>query len=266
MGKIISFANNKGGVGKTTSCVSLGYGLRNKGMKVLLIDADPVGGLTTMMGIDKNMLAETAFSVLQKVVRKEQFDITAGIISVNDIDILPTDTDLGNFEDILPAIGKENIFKRYLSKIRENYDFILIDCQGTINMLVINSLAASDRVIIPVKADLLSYEGTALIFDLINQILDPIDGINQKLSISGVLLTIAKQRTRSFREFREQFTQDCGKDIHIYDSIIPDSIRGADVSAAFKSIYEFDRNGSVAAAYSQFTEEFLRRESREDTI
>jgi chromosome partitioning protein len=259
MGKVIAFANNKGGVGKTTSCASLGYGLVNKGKRVLLIDADPVGGLTTMMGIDKDTLTETAFSVLKRIVKKEDFEKTLGINNINGIDILPTDTDLSNFEDILPVMGKENIFKRYLSKIKEDYDYILIDCQGTINMLVINSLVASDSVVIPVKADLLSYEGTALIFDLINQIVDPVDGINQNLSIAGVLLAIAKKRTRSFREFKEQFIKDCGEGVYIFESIIPDSIKGSDVSASFKSIYEFDKNGNVSAAYSQFTDEILRR-------
>lgn len=255
MGKIIAFANNKGGVGKTTTCASLGYGLANEGKKVLLIDADPLGSLTTMMGINKDDLIETTFTVMRRVIKREDFDSGLGILNINGLNILPTDTDLNSFEDILPQIGKENVFKRYILKIKNDYDYILIDCQPAINMLVINSLAASDSVVIPVKADLLSYEGTALIFDLIDQIVDPIDGINPNLSIAGVIMTIAKQRTRSFREFKEQLEQDCGNAIHIFSSIIPDSIKGADVSASYKSIYEFDKNGKVSAAYKAFTDE-----------
>lgn len=257
MCRVISFVNNKGGVGKTTSCASLGYGLAENNFRVLLIDADPLGSLTRMFGINKDECEENIYAVMKQIIKREEFEDMFGIQTINGIDILPSSGELNDIDVLLPHIGKENILKRYVYRMKEYYDYILIDCQPAINNLVINSLVASDSAIIPVKADVFSYDGLEQIVDLINQIVDPMDGINTRLRVDGVLMTIAKKRTKSFNRFLEQLKEDCGDGIHIFESIIPDSIKGADVSATLKSIYEYDKNCSVALAYKQFTNEII---------
>lgn len=257
MCRVIAIANNKGGVGKTTTCASLAYGLVNSNRSVLIIDADPLGSLTRMFGINKDECEENLYTVMKQIIKKEEFDKSFGIQQINGIDILPSSGELNDIDVILPHIGKENVLKRYVYRLRDAYDYILIDCQPAINNLVINSLTASDSVVIPVKADIFSYDGLEQIIDLINQIVDPIDGINTELRVDGVLITIAKKRTKSFGSFLKQLKEECEGGIHIFESIIPDSIKGADVSAAMKSIYDYDKNCSVAQAYRHFTDEII---------
>ena len=257
MCRVIAIANNKGGVGKTTTCASLAYGLVNKNKNVLIIDADPLGSLTRMFGINKDECEENVYSVMKQIIKREEFDKSFGIRKINGIDILPSSGELNDIDVLLPHVGKENVLKKYIYRLRDFYDYILIDCQPAINTLVINSLVASDSVIIPVKADIFSYDGLEQIIDLINQIVDPMDGINTELRVDGVLITIAKKRTKSFGSFLKQLKEECEGGIHIFESIIPDSIKGADVSATMKSIYDYDKNCSVALAYKQFTDEII---------
>lgn len=257
MCRVIAIANNKGGVGKTTTCASLAYGLVRRNRSVLIVDADPLGSLTRMFGINKDECEENIYTVMKQIIKREEFDKSYGIQKVNGIDILPSSGELNDIDVLLPHVGKENVLKKYICRLRNFYDYILIDCQPAINTLVINSLVASDSVIIPVKADVFSYDGLEQIIDLINQIVDPVDGINTDLRVDGVLITIAKKRTKSFNAFLKQLKEECEGGIHIFKSIIPDSVKGADVSATMKSIYDYDKNCSVALAYRQFTDEII---------
>lgn len=155
MCKVISVSNQKGGVGKTVTCVNLGIGLAREGKRVLLIDADPQGSLTISLGCQEpDKLEYSLATVMMKIINDEEFDATAGIIHHKEgVDILPGNIELSGLEiSLIGVISRETILREYVESIRDQYDYIIIDCMPSLGMLTINALACADSVLIPVQA------------------------------------------------------------------------------------------------------------------
>ena len=256
--KIISIANQKGGVGKTTTTVNLGIGLARHGERVLLIDADPQGDLTTSLGFRKqDELEVTLTDVMQKVVKDEEIFLDYGILRHEEgVDLLPSNIELETIEvGLVNVMSRENTLKQYINKVKEQYDYILIDCRPSLGMLTINALTASDSVIIPVQAHYLSVKGMTQLLQTINKVQRT---INPDLKIDGVLLTLADMKTRLAKSTLETLKNTYGEQIKIYETVIPLGIKAAEVSLSGKSLYSYDDNSKPSIAYAEFTKEVLK--------
>lgn len=256
--KVIALANQKGGTAKTTSTVNLGIGLANQGKRVLLVDADPQGDLTTALGwTEADNLSVTLTTQMERVIRDEPFDCHEGILHHDEgVDLVPTNIELSGMEmTLVNAMSREFTLKNYLSELKKEYDYILIDCMPSLGMLTINALAAADSVIIPVQAHYLPLKGMTQLVKTIGRVQRK---INPSLKVDGVLLTLADMRTNLARATAESLKQNYGRVVKVYKTVIPVSVKAAETSAAGKSIYRYDKNGAAAKAYADFTGEVMR--------
>lgn len=256
--KVIALANQKGGTAKTTSTVNLGIGLANQGKRVLLVDADPQGDLTTALGwTEADNLDVTLTTQMERVIRDEPFDCHEGILHHDEgVDLVPTNIELSGMEmTLVNAMSREFTLKNYLSGLKKEYDYILIDCMPSLGMLTINALAAADSVIIPVQAHYLPLKGMTQLVKTIGRVQRQ---INPSLKVDGVLLTLADMRTNLARATAESLKQNYGRVVKVYKTVIPVSVKAAETSAAGKSIYRYDKNGAAAKAYADFTGEVMR--------
>lgn len=257
MSKVIAIANQKGGVGKTTTTVNLGIGLVNEGKKVLLIDCDAQGSLTESLGFQNpDDLKITLSTMMQKAINEEPFAKDEGIIHHNEgVDLVPANIELSGMETALVNImNRERALKTYIDKVKDNYDYVLIDCTPSLGMLTINSLAAADEVIIPVQAHYLPAKGLEQLITTVGKVKRQ---INPDLKIGGILLTMVDKRTKFAKDVSGQIRFNYGKHLTIYKTEIPLSVKAAETSAVGKSIYTYDCNGKAADAYKDFTKEVL---------
>ena len=199
MGKIIAFANQKGGVGKTTTCVNLASYLAKMGLKILIIDMDPQGNATTGLGIVKSSLDYSVYNVMT-----EEIDVNGAKINtiVDNLEILPSDIDLAGAEvELVYTKEREKVLKKALSPIKKNYDYILIDCPPSLGLLTINALTASDGAIIPIQSEYYALEGLS---QLMNSIKLVKRHLNPSLQIEGVLLTMNDSRATMSKQIAEE--------------------------------------------------------------
>lgn len=262
MSKIIAIANQKGGVGKTTTAINLGIGLVNKGNRVLLVDLDPQGNATQGLGFDADALEVTVSTVMRKIIIKD-YMITKeyGILHHEEgINLLPANIELSVLETELISLffGREKVLKSYLDMIRDEYDYIIIDCMPSLNLIAINALVAADEIIIPLHAQYYSVRGLEQLLQTIGSVRS--NGLNESLRISGILYTCVNDRTTSFRDVQEILKDAYGKNVKIYESYIPRSVKAEEAPSYGQSIYEYDTTGKVSSAYSKFTDEFLLTE------
>lgn len=256
-GRVIAIANQKGGTGKTTTTVNLGIGLARMGQKVLLIDADPQGDLTTCLGWhNQDNLETTLATIMEKVVRDEPFDAAEGILHHSEgVDLLPANIELSAMEmALVNAMSREFTLRTYLQEAKKNYDTVLIDCMPSLGMITINALAAADSVIIPVQAHYLPAKGMTQLMRTITKVKRQ---INPALKVDGVLLTLVDGRTNLARQTADILRQNYGSVLKIYHSEIPVAVKAAEISAAGQSIYTYDKGSKVAQAYANFTREVL---------
>ena len=262
--KTIAVCNQKGGVGKTTTTVNLGVGLAMQGKKVLLIDADPQGDLTTCLGWrDSDSLSVTLTEKLQAIISEQEQNPFDGILHHKEkVDLVPSNLSLSSLEmTLVTAMSRERVLKDYLSLVKDKYDYVLIDCMPSLGMITVNALAAADSVIIPVQAQYLSAKGMEQLLQTVGKVRRQ---INPKLKIAGVLLTMVDQRTNYAREVGDLLRRTYGGKIRIFSTDIPHSVRAAETSAEGKSIYLHDPKGKVAQAYAQLTKEVIQLEKQRE--
>ena len=244
-GRVIALANQKGGTGKTTTTVNLGIGLARLGKKVLLIDADPQGDLTTCLGWqDQDSLQTTLATVMGKIIRDEPFTADEGILHHSEgVDLMPANIELSDLEaTLVNAMSREITLRTYVNEAKKNYDVVLIDCMPSLGMITINALAAADSVIIPVQAHYLPAKG-------MTQLIKNITRVKKRIN-PALKVDLARQTADTLR-------QSYGSVLKIYRSEIPVAIKAAEISAAGKSIYAYDKGSKVAQAYADFSKEVL---------
>ena len=253
MGKIISFSNQKGGVGKTTTCVNLSAYLATKGYKVLIVDLDPQGNATSGLGFAKSEIKNSLYNVMI-----DDMPIADAVVKtcVENLDLLPSSIDLAGAEVKLVYIkDREHVLKRVLEKARGSYDFITIDCPPSLGLLTINALAASDTVIIPIQSEYYALEGLS---QLMNTIRLVVKHLNPALKIEGVVLTMSDNRAIISRQISEEIKKFFGK--RVYETAIPRNIRLAEAPSHGVPIMLHDTKCTGAKAYLAFTDEFLAKQ------
>jgi chromosome partitioning protein len=259
---VICVANQKGGVGKTTTTAALAEGLSENGKKVLLIDWDPQGSLTITMGLNPDNLKRTVYNDLVSVITNASaFSISETILKTANpkIDILPANIELSQAQlDLVNAPERELVLKKMIQPLRQLYDYILIDCLPSLGLLTINALSASDSVIIPLQADFLAMKGLALLLGTVIRVKEK---INPSLEISGILFTMTDPRTLHCKEVIDVTRRAFGSRIRVFDTLIPVSVRFKEAPAAGESILTYASSSNGASAYRLFTEEVLNEKS-----
>lgn len=260
MCRVIAIANQKGGVGKTTTTSNLGIGLARQGKKVLLIDADAQGSLTASLGIrEPDRLEITLATIMGNIINDEEIRSDCGILSHDEgVDFIPGNIELSGLEtSLINVMSRETVLRTYIELQRDNYDYILIDCMPSLGMITINVFTCADSVLLPVQAAYLPIKGLEQLIKTIGKVKRQ---INQKLEIEGILLTMVDNRTNYAKDISNLLIENYGSKVHIFENSIPMSVRAAEISAEGVSIYKHDPNGKVASAYKSLTKEVLCNE------
>lgn len=256
MNKVLAITNQKGGVGKTTTSVNLAAALAEQGMRVLLVDLDPQGNATMGSGIDKKDLAVTAYEVL---TGQAQTDEALQHSDAGHYDLLPSNADLTAAEvEMLSMMMKEHRLKHALKKVRDRYDYILIDCPPSLNMLTVNALTAAEGVLIPMQCEYYALEG---ISGLIKTIQDIQGSLNPGLKIEGVVRTMYDPRNSLTNEVSSQLSTFFGAGL--YEAVIPRNVRLAEAPSFGEPIIKYDPESRGAQSYRELAQEMLRRHQQD---
>lgn len=254
---IIAVVNQKGGTGKTTTTENLGVGLALEGKKVLLVDTDPQASLTVSLGNPcPDDLSPTLSDLMGKIMMENPIAPGEGILHHPEgVDLVPSNIELSGMEvALVNAMSRETILRQYLDTVKQNYDYILLDCMPSLGMLTVNALAAADNVLIPVQAAYLPAKGLEQLLGTINKVKRQ---INPKLRIEGILLTMVDSRTNYSKDISNLIRESYGGKLKVYKTDIPRSVRAEEISAEGTSIFQHDPKGKVADAYRVLTKEVL---------
>ena len=250
MGKVVSIANQKGGVGKTTTAVNLSTLLAKKGKKVLLIDTDPQGNATSGLGIDKNVELSTYDLLISDVTAEEIIQDTA----IKNLDISPSNINLAGAEvQLVSMMSREQRMKEKIDVIKNNYDYIIIDCPPSLGLITLNAFTASDSVLIPVQCEYFALEGLGQLLNTVELVRKH---LNKNLYIEGALLTMYDIRTnlanQVVREVKKFFQNK------VYKTVIPRNVRVSEAPSYGMPISVYDPKSKGARSYEKFTREFLK--------
>ena len=253
--RIIALANQKGGVGKTTTAVNLGTGLAERGQRVLLVDFDPQGGCALGLGIEPGDLELSVYNAL--LDRNVSPEDTILATKVENLDLMPSNIDLSAAEiQLVTEVAREQALARILTPLRDKYDFILIDCQPSLGLLTINALAAADGVIIPLECEYYALRGMALLLDSIERVQER---INPALVVDGILATMFDNRTLHAREVHQRVQSAFGD--QLFSTVISRTIRFAEAPVVGEPILTYAPSSTGAVAYRKLAEEVMSRVS-----
>ena len=250
MGKIISVANQKGGVGKTTTTVNLSTILAKKGKKVLLIDTDPQGNATSGLGVSKDV----ELSVYDILIGDTEFDETLQETAIKNLKVCPSNISLAGAEvQLVSMMSREQRLKTKLDKIKDQYDYILIDCPPSLGLVTLNAFTASDSVLIPVQSEYFALEGLGQLLNTVNLVKKH---LNKNLEIEGALLTMYDARTnlsnQVVKEVKKYFEDK------VYKTVIPRNVRLSEAPSYGMPITVYDPRSKGAKAYEKFAKELLK--------
>ena len=254
MGRIIAIANQKGGVGKTTTAINLSASLAEKGRKVLAIDMDPQGNMSSGLGLDKNSIDGTIYDMIigeadvEEVIHKD---------TIENLDILPSNVDLSAVEiEMIDVENKEFVVKNAIQKIRDNYDYVIIDCPPSLSLLTVNAMTTADSVLVPIQCEYYALEGLSQLIHTVELVKDR---LNPVLEIEGVVFTMYDARTNLSLQVVENVKDNLEQ--NIYKTIIPRNIRLAEAPSFGTPINQYDPRSAGAESYMRLAEEVISKES-----
>ena len=255
MGKIISVANQKGGVGKTTTTVTLCAILAKKGKKVLLIDADPQGNATSGVGVTK----EVELSIYDVLVGDTTAEETIQTTSIKNLKVCPSNINLAGAEvELVSMMSREQRLKEKLDEIKDKFDFIIIDCPPSLGLITLNAFTASDSILIPVQCEYYALEGLGQLLNTVNLVKKH---LNKSLEIEGALLTMYDARTNLSNQVVKEVKKYFGE--KVYKNVIPRNVRLSEAPSYGMPITTFDPRSKGAKSYEKFAKEFIKNNEKD---
>lgn len=254
MGRIIAIANQKGGVGKTTTAINLSACLAEKGQKVLAIDMDPQGNMSSGLGLDKDSIDKTIYDM---IIGENDVEEVIDHGTIENLDILPSNVDLSAVEiELIDVDNKEFVVRDAIRKIRDNYDYIIIDCPPSLSLLTINAMTTADSVLVPIQCEYYALEGLSQLIHTVELVKER---LNSTLEIEGVVFTMYDARTNLSLQVVENVKDNLQQ--NIYKTIIPRNIRLAEAPSYGTPINQYDPKSAGAESYMRLAEEVIEKKS-----
>ena len=258
--KVIAVTNQKGGVGKTTTTENVAIGLARNGCNVLIVDFDPQGDLTSCLGWKNNdSLEHSVSSMLDDYINDNDINYESLILHHEEhVDLIPANIELADFEmRLVSVINREQTLSNCIEPLRNQYDYIFIDCPPSLGMLTVNALSAADEVLIPVQTQYLPAKGMTKLLQTVGKVQRK---INSNLKITGIVMTLADLNTNLTKSTIETIRESFGKNIRVFDTIIPKATKASEASISGKSIYAYAKDSKVALAYENLTKELINNQ------
>lgn len=258
--KVIAVTNQKGGVGKTTTTENVAIGLARNGCNVLIVDFDPQGDLTSCLGWKNNdSLEHSVSSMLDDYINDNDINYESLILHHEEhVDLIPANIELADFEmRLVSVINREQTLSNCIEPLRNQYDYIFIDCPPSLGMLTVNALSAADEVLIPVQTQYLPAKGMTKLLQTVGKVQRK---INSNLKITGIVMTLADLNTNLTKSTIETIQESFGKNIRVFDTIIPKATKASEASISGKSIYAYAKDSKVALAYANLTKELINNQ------
>lgn len=258
--KVIAVTNQKGGVGKTTTTENVAIGLVRNGCNVLIVDFDPQGDLTSCLGWKNNdSLEHSVSSMLDDYINDNDINYESLILHHEEhVDLIPANIELADFEmRLVSVINREQTLSNCIEPLRNQYDYIFIDCPPSLGMLTVNALSAADEVLIPVQTQYLPAKGMTKLLQTVGKVQRK---INSNLKITGIVMTLADLNTNLTKSTIETIRESFGKNIRVFDTIIPKATKASEASISGKSIYAYAKESKVALAYENLTKELINNQ------
>lgn len=258
--KVIAVTNQKGGVGKTTTTENVAIGLARNGCNVLIVDFDPQGDLTSCLGWKNNdSLEHSVSSMLDDYINDNDINYESLILHHEEhVDLIPANIELADFEmRLVSVINREQTLSNCIEPLRNQYDYIFIDCPPSLGMLTVNALSAADEVLIPVQTQYLPAKGMTKLLQTVGKVQRK---INSNLKITGIVMTLADLNTNLTKSTIETIRESFGKNIRVFETIIPKATKASEASISGKSIYAYAKDSKVALAYANLTKELINNQ------